>query len=66
MTATAIINKATRIRTTKTKVKVITTSRVLIPNKDTTKAVMDTMTNRMFPAARTRYIAELTKQQRLL
>jgi hypothetical protein len=49
MTATAIINRETRIRTTKTKVKVITTIKVATPNKDNIKeAVTDIMMNRMF------------------
>jgi len=52
MTATAIINKATQIRTTRTRVRVITTNRAVMPNKDTIKAVMDIMMSRMFPAAR--------------
>jgi hypothetical protein len=54
MTATAIINKATQTRITKTMVKVIMTNTVVTPNKGIIKVVMDIMTNRMFPAARRR------------
>lgn len=52
MTATAIINRPTRIRTTRTRVRVITTNKAVMPNKDTIKAAMDTMMSRKFPAAR--------------
>jgi hypothetical protein len=49
MTATAIINKETQIRITKTMVKATTTGRVVTLIKLTTKeVVMDTMMNRMF------------------